>query len=367
MSMENLLGENLARARRDRGLELTELAARSRVPVNELRALESGNSAAISTAAIARLARELGLDPDGITTASWRPVTQFKQLGAVSDFRAEDRILLEEGLLWATRLREINQALHRGFPLREAFHPIGVEGTPYLHGYSLARSVRGKIGAGPATAIDPWAILEDQLGVLVRSVGMASSRVAAVTVKDARDGTIAVLLNSRAPRANNRALIHVDLAHELAHVMFDQPSEELEVWIERELDGEPNDAGDRREQRARAFAAELLLPQDGLRTVLGPPRKQTKAPEAAELIVRTANAFGTPAELTGNHLKNHDYIAEAARSAAIDLSKKDIDVVPPASRESALVRFTRDALQQGAITAARARELLDLTVWDSGP
>ncbi|MGK4004474.1 ImmA/IrrE family metallo-endopeptidase [Sorangium sp. So ce1036] len=55
----------------------------------------------------------------------------------------------------------------------------------------------------------------------------------------------------------------VDLAHELGHILFDPPQGEIHLVVDQEDDV---GKGVRHvEQRARAFAAELLMPAEGLR------------------------------------------------------------------------------------------------------
>ena len=77
-------------------------------------------------------------------------------------------------------------------------------------------------------------------------------------------------------------------------------------------------AGDRKthaaEQRARAFAAEVLLPLDGLTRKLGTPRAVTDPSPASALVATACSTFGTPHEITTNHLCNHGFVDLALHS-----------------------------------------------------
>ena len=64
------------------------------------------------------------------------------------------------------------------------------------------------------------------------------------------------------PRRTNAVLARVYLAHELCHVLFDPSDGGLHIVLDVGSDRDVQAA----EQRARAFAAELLLPLPGRAT-----------------------------------------------------------------------------------------------------
>jgi Zn-dependent peptidase ImmA (M78 family) len=58
------------------------------------------------------------------------------------------------------------------------------------------------------------------------------------------------------------------------------------------------------EQRARAFAAELLLPQEGLKRMGGASQMLLNPGAALELVAQARRRFGTPHDIAANHLCN---------------------------------------------------------------
>ena len=86
-------------------------------------------------------------------------------------------------------------------------------------------------------------------------------KMTAVSVRD-HDGAAAVILNAIDPhRCSNSRSFRVLPGTELGHIMSDASDGGLHIVIDREEEKRPARTGvERGEQRARAFAAEFLMP-----------------------------------------------------------------------------------------------------------
>jgi Zn-dependent peptidase ImmA (M78 family)/transcriptional regulator with XRE-family HTH domain len=121
-------------------------------------------------------------------------------------------------------------------------------------GARLAAVVREELGLGRAPVADLAALVERHfgLGASAWPVGNAVSGLCAHGADVAL-----ILVSSSFPPGHQR----FTAAHELAHHLLGDPRE---IIIERDLYG----AGTPPERRANAFAAALLMPQEGLREVI---------------------------------------------------------------------------------------------------
>jgi Zn-dependent peptidase ImmA (M78 family) len=200
-----------------------------------------------------------------------------------------------------------------------------------------------------------------------------ATRIQAVTVKQ-EPGAAAVILNQANEGFKNPLRRRVDLAHELGHVLFDELHHGIRVAVDLgiELNRSPTASGHPpEEQRANAFAAELLIPLRGLVRLFGAQKLTKGAMSYAEAVDRVQQAreeFKTPAEVAVNHLCWRGYIDPSLRDAL--LSQKYPKTGPVRERymgAGVIQRRVLFALRQGHITASRARELLGLSVWDDLP
>jgi Zn-dependent peptidase ImmA (M78 family) len=152
------------------------------------------------------------------------------------------------------------------------------EARPYVQGNELAKWLRRRLNLPDGRKIDPSRILERDLGVDVRFIEFGIRSLDALAVWGSKHGP-AVLLNRNSERVRpsekiwENGAVRVTAAHEICHFLLDSEHTLSAVEI---LGGR---MPLRIEQRARAFAAEFLLPSD----------------EAAN-IWRT---FGTPVDLEG--------------------------------------------------------------------
>lgn len=177
-------------------------------------------------------------------------------------------------------------------------------------------------------------------------------------------------MNRASERRTNPSTIRVDLAHELAHVLFDPADGRVNLVVDD--DGQENRNVTRAEQRARAFAAELLMPAEGLRRLLGPPQYAMGIVEAMDVVERTRSDFLTPIEIAVNHLVNREYVWSEIREAVIEKARSGepsgdryaAELMDPFARPDLLERRVIEALNRDLMTQGRARELLRLSVWD---
>jgi Zn-dependent peptidase ImmA (M78 family) len=131
----------------------------------------------------------------------------------------------------------------------------------------------------------------------------------------------------------------------------------------------------RSEQRARAFAAELLMPAEGLRRLLGQPQYVMGMAEAMDLVERTRTEFLTPIEIAVNHLVNREYVWSEVREALIEKARRGessgdrcaTGPNEPSAKPDLLEQRVVEALNRDLITQGRARELLGLSAWDDLP
>jgi len=163
---------------------------------------------------------------------------------------------------------------------------------------------------GGEPAGDMRELLEEQLGVVVTVDRFDSLDLRAASIVDAgRVSAAAVLSGIDDARVQNPLLARVYLAHELSHILFD-PGAPNKVQIA--LDNHPQGSRTHSllESRARGFAAELLLPAQGLLDLFGQKTEPEPSYEAArEMVSRAVERFKTPWEIATWHLKNLRFIA----------------------------------------------------------
>jgi len=353
-------GAILAGVRRAKHVSLEAFAALIRVDAAQWAAFETG-APSVSTAAVSRAALALGLDPDRIDELPGSdPALAFNHAG-VPDFFHADVAELRARLDRARTYRFVLDLLeHRGALDGQLPQPLS---TPaYAQGYALARNVRAALGEPLNPLPDLKTLLEREAGVLVSMHAFSASSVRAVTAKETSVRAAAVVL-AFPMTARERLLRRVDLAHELAHVLFDAPQHATDLWIDTADDAFSSSV----EQRARAFAAELLLPLAAIEGAFGPkpstPSSATAARPTAEVLMGTHRA---PPAVVANHLTNHGYVGVEDREALAGM----LSVVPT---PSCLEDFAGDALRTAVLEAVakyrmsqgRALELLGLSVHEA--
>jgi Zn-dependent peptidase ImmA (M78 family) len=130
---------------------------------------------------------------------------------------------------------------------------------PFVQGISVAQWLRNLLGLRPHLGADPISVLRS-FGVDVRGIRLEPESLDAIAVWGPKHGP-AVLLNqisARTRRSNNfwrNGAVRVTAAHELCHLLLDHEHTLSAVEV---LGGR---MPLRVEQRAKAFAAEFLLPE----------------------------------------------------------------------------------------------------------
>lgn len=367
--MLKAIGAVVRRVRSRSELSVRALATRARVPEKTLRALEKGQPA-VTTTELERIAFALELAPGALLRGDeetvLRPSVFLRHQGASQDFDHGDLPILDASLDDGRLLRELRAALGDppGFVRSGAFSEDGVGGDTVnraaIAGYSRAREVRARLGNEREPLADLRRVIEEQFEIAVRVVPLGSTRVTALSVR-ARGAAAIVLSASDPERARNPLLARVHLAHELCHVLFDRSEGGIQIVIDVVADRQAHLA----EQRARAFAAELLLPKAGLEALLGAPRALIDPARARAAVVEARSRFGTPFEIAANHLVNHGYVARDLREALVkgggDAAPTFGDTLPePGAPSVELLRCVRRAHDAALITDGEARKALRL-------
>ncbi|HEU4412237.1 MAG TPA: ImmA/IrrE family metallo-endopeptidase [Polyangiaceae bacterium] len=159
------------------------------------------------------------------------------------------------------------------------------------------------------------------------------------------------------------------MAHELCRVLFDPSEGGLHLVVE----GADERRGQAAEQRARAFAAELLLPFEGLSRLLGVPRALEETGAVRDLIARARSHFGTPHEIASNHLCNLNFIDRRLRER-LEAETTTFAATPPTTTLPArnapsrvVAELVARAHREGLLTDSEARSTLGLDQFDRLP
>jgi Zn-dependent peptidase ImmA (M78 family) len=196
------------------------------------------------------------------------------------------------------------------------FTPVGPGGSlpadAARQGYKLARKVRAELQLGGEPLGDMRVFFEEQLGIAVVVDALVSYDLRAASILDMNRAAAAVVIASpHRDLERNPTLARVYLAHELGHLLFD-PGTPRTIRLaldNRSMLGEgPIDL---LESRAKGFAAELLIPRQGLCALFGEPLVSVGTlAEAREMVARTRDHFGTPTEIAARHLGNLGFIRQ---------------------------------------------------------
>jgi Zn-dependent peptidase ImmA (M78 family) len=373
--MKQAIGELVQVQRAAVGLTLDQVAEQAHVPLETLQSFEEGRGK-ITAAALERIAYVLAIDADALQEGRLErtpTAALFFRQGAFPDFRDDaDRPKVAEAFERALALVEVNAILGRPAGLRSRFSVETPTPEAAKDGYRLANQVRMTLGNETDPLPDMAALLEDRFDILVRMEPLASSRIEALSLKEPQTGAAAVVLNATGKRRSNPLAARVDLAHELGHILFDPADREINLVMDEKTD--EGMSMSHAEQRARAFAAELLIPAEGLRRLLGRPRYEMSMSQALALVEQVRREFTTPIEITVNHLFNREYIASWLREDLIEQARRhepsrgvEANAAPVVPERDVLERRVVEALRLDLISDGRARELLQLSAWDELP
>jgi Zn-dependent peptidase ImmA (M78 family) len=358
--MLQAIGQIVVRRRGQLSRSVSELARAARVDLAHLESLERGE-AGISTAELERLAQELDLELGdlrrGREVARAQPSIFLRQ-HPHADFNPIDHTLLDEAFEQGRSLTSLSRMLGLTPPAQTDRSLSGPR--PDHDGYDLANRLRKALALGDSPLGDLRQIAERECCIAVVVCALRSTKVTAVSVRSGAAGCI-VLNGNDTIRQLEPALSRVHLAHELCHLLFDPEEVGLQLVID-ELDDKSKASAER---RARAFAAELLLPAQGLRALLGSPLATDGIEEATKLIRKARQHFATPHEITVNHLVNCKFIDAELRETLIKAHTGQIaaepmtlpDVGKPSLR---VAELTQSAYQAQLLTDGQARTILGL-------
>lgn len=355
-----------------RGLSAVELASLANVRPERLEALEQGKPS-VSTVDLDRLADTLELDPvalaDGHRVEGISPAVFLRQASAgYQDFHPDDarvfaRALAQGKVLFSLRDEEAKANL-ASFGTVEVVE--GPDNATAKQGYDLAQRVRASLGRDNEPLEDMRALLEDQFGIAVVQAPLATKRLPAAAARCAgRQGAVVVLNANDEERQRNPLLDRVHLAHELCHILFDPKDTGVQLVIETE------GKEDLLEQRARAFAAEFLVPSDSFAELLQGKDLATNA-GARQAAIRIRERFRVPWEVTIRQLENHERVTKARAEELLaggpGFYPRLVTKLPSAGQPSlGLCKALEHALDEAIITEGQARSLLNLAPGEPFP
>lgn len=303
--MSATIGNAVQRTREDLGLSLSILAQQAGVSDTELAAVEAGRPV-LAASSLMSLARAMGLPATSFLTDA-RASTAQSVLDRAKFFHVANAPTLSENDIVAlmretTRSELFAELTHP--PVRlDAYKPSRPGSKPWQQGYSLALSLREKLGAVDEPIISVQACLEDRLGVLVAKLIFADIRLHAAALRGAKGRLVVVSKRLSVP------LLRISLAHELCHHLCDLHPNESRGEVDDHLEGysgtEPKE-----EQRAKAFSVMFLAPTPLLRKRFGRPGHQLLTAEAALAAAsELAACSGIGGEAALWHLFNLKYIS----------------------------------------------------------
>jgi Zn-dependent peptidase ImmA (M78 family)/transcriptional regulator with XRE-family HTH domain len=348
---------------------LDDLAKRSGVPLATLLALENGQPG-ITTDQLVDVAKALSLDPVELLGGNEVPrilPSVFLRHSPLQDFNSDDSSVLDYALEQGRHLSNLRSLLReppsalqvKVFEnrLTGVDHPE----APAKEGYRLAGTVRKWIGNTATPIQDLGILVEERFGIAILVLVLKTSRSAAASIRAGESAAI-VLSDRDLQRRANPLLARVHLAHELCHLLFDPSEGGLHIVIDSFVDRKAHVA----EQRAKAFAAEFLLPLDGLVQLLGSPRGVSEIKAAQDLVAKARAHFGTPHEIAANHLCNLNFVDLRLRER-LESERTAFSGTPPDTRLPSLgapsrlvADYIHRAYRDGFLTDGEARGALGL-------
>lgn len=374
--MLQTLGSLLTRAKVLEG-DVDAVASAARLDRRTVSQLDLGVLAGWDTEAVGRLAECARVDPAAVwsgTVPSDRfAVYLFEKTW--TDFLDSDRRTCLKALAFARVLKLLQQVVGeaaRVDAVRKALPaPRDVRtAQAFRDGYQLASATRQALGLDASPVPSMLRMLPDKLGLPVVFADLQSGRLEGLTAvgEDAE----AIVVNKKGFRVDTLRRL---LAHELCHALFDprDPDGNLAVLdrtedfdakkrVDRKRLKHPTpDAKERREQRARAFSAAFLVPEDGLIDLLGIPSRTRLPAKATERVARAMEHFDAPSGLVAWQLRNCGYIQESSVLPAASEADRVVGRRDSTERVHDPLRSLMDqALESGLISRGRAGELLRL-------
>ncbi|HWO27033.1 MAG TPA: XRE family transcriptional regulator [Kofleriaceae bacterium] len=357
------IGVAIAAERNRQGLRVGDLGVEASV----VEAIEAGRPG-LTTTQLERIADALQVDPialrGGTVEPRPTPSVYLRHRSIHPDFASADAPVLDAALDHARSRNALALLVGEDpglFPGRR-FPPRGVAAdapnAAAHQGYQLARELRRALANEADALADLRELAEGACGVtvLVRRLATIGSTELAVKAADAAAIVLAPVAQLREP------LARVWLAHGLCHVLFDVDAGGVQIVVD--FDGERH--VQQAEQRARAFAAELLLPRAGLLKLVGAPAGVSGEAAARSLVAMARDAFGSTWQVAANHLCNLGFIAPELRDwlerqQPLAPSRPWTTSLPTAGAPSVQVAaLAKRAYDVGHLTDGEVRALLDL-------
>lgn len=342
----------IERGRRGLGaLELVRLATLYKVPLNEL-IEDMGETEEIQL----RIAMRAGTALDPKTSQMQRRLQQIIR---------DDR--------WLRRKLKPSISNNSTFPKLDTITDnLPNTNVAYEKGYQGATNFRQAYGLA-TSPIPNMEMLADEVGVLVCRLPLGDYQSPdGCSAIDPLDGIAYILINSDKPRVRRRFTI----AHELGHLALGHLQQGEMVLDETTNSTQPE------ETEANAFAAELLMPAEGIRNFLDRfSRRLDDQGFSLHLAVRLAASFGVSEEAVYYRMLNLGLVGSSQYSNSEEFTdlrenpekikqvrtrlgltpvKSDIErgitEVGPAMR----ARIAQ-ALEKGLITIQRAAEMMHVS------
>lgn len=248
-------------------LEVRQVATRANVEPRVVEAAE--RSQRVSLRDYERIARVLGLDERFISVraepvGNERVAVRLRYIGEEHPRMSALAVsaLAEAAWVASTQLRLEGSLGVR--PPRSGIEPSWNYGGPgypaHLQGYYLATDARDRLGFGGDPIPSLRELCEERLGVPVVQAELGELLAGATVETPGERRAIVLNLGGR----NRHVYVRrATVAHELGHLLYDPSPQlkDLRVDDYEELDRPADQMRDPVEQRANAFAAELLAPQ----------------------------------------------------------------------------------------------------------
>lgn len=174
--------------------------------------------------------------------------------------------------------------------------PEGPEWYPYDQGYVVADWLRSQIGVASQDAVNPEELLR-QWAVQIQTIKLSTNTVDAVASWGPRHGPV-IIVNSAGAHNSSRGGLRATYAHEIAHLLLDRTTS---LPLAEVIGGR---AVGTTEERARAFAAQLLIPKE----------------EAGQALASTTDPEQTVLRLQRRYGVSREIVAWQARNSSIQLS-----------------------------------------------
>lgn len=380
LTSEGAIERAIASRRRELGVD-RDAVARAAGVSRELIARSETDAHSLSLRDIEQVAFTLGLDPmrlsiDEHAGADPDLGMRLRVLETAADADASVHLTPRAALRFAEAASIITTQLRLQEWLGKSAEASSVEsssdyGPPaWRAGYGLAAWARSQLGLGQRPIESMRDLVEGRLGLPVIQVRLPLAIAGATVSAHDRRG---IVINTAGPNTNvwvRRAT----LAHEIGHILFD-PEDRLspvrvDPYEQLDRNAEGGQFPDEVEQRANAFAIELLAPREAVKR-LAPDVASVSAAQVASVM----SAFGIGRAAARYHVENAWWRqAVVPPESAISAQPTDeqraaenfaLDYFPidnvPDQRRGRFAVLTAEAVDAGLITPDTAAQYLRCT------